>query len=30
MIDLSKAAAQKIGIIQAGSGEVTIEKVIGN
>ncbi len=30
MIDLSKAAAQKIGIIKAGSGEVTIEKVIGN
>jgi rare lipoprotein A len=30
MIDLSKAAAQKIGIIKAGIGEVIIEKVIVN
>jgi len=30
MIDLSKAAAQKIGIIKAGVGEVIIEKVIVN
>ena len=30
MIDLSKSAAEKIGIVKAGVGEVIIEKVVVN